>query len=76
MPKPIPQVRRAEKLQGPFVSIVMGSESDLTVMEQAAKMLEEFGVAHELAITSAHRSPDWTRRYISEAEKKGVEIFI
>ncbi|MBI3610395.1 MAG: 5-(carboxyamino)imidazole ribonucleotide mutase, partial [Nitrospirae bacterium] len=46
------------------------------VMEQAAKMLEEFGVAHELAITSAHRSPDWTRRYISEAEKKGVEIFI
>ncbi|HEY4485044.1 MAG TPA: 5-(carboxyamino)imidazole ribonucleotide mutase [Nitrospiria bacterium] len=59
-----------------LVSIVMGSESDLIVMEQAAKVLEEFGVAHEMAITSAHRSPDWTRRYISEAEKKGVKIFI
>ncbi|MBI3595699.1 MAG: 5-(carboxyamino)imidazole ribonucleotide mutase [Nitrospirae bacterium] len=54
----------------------MGSESDLAVMEQAAVVLGEFGVAHELAITSAHRSPDWTRRYISEAERKGVEIFI
>jgi phosphoribosylaminoimidazole carboxylase PurE protein len=54
----------------------MGSESDLIVMEQAAKMLEEFGVLHELAVTSAHRSPNWTRRYISEAEKNGVEIFI
>lgn len=45
-------------------------------MENAAKILEEFGVAHELAITSAHRSPDWTRRYIAEAEKKGVQVFI
>jgi len=60
----------------PLVSIVMGSESDLIVMEHAAKVLEEFGVAHERAITSAHRSPNWTRRYISEAEEKGVEIFI
>ncbi|HTN43907.1 MAG TPA: 5-(carboxyamino)imidazole ribonucleotide mutase [Nitrospiria bacterium] len=63
-------------MRKPLVSIVMGSESDLTVMEQAAEVLGNFGVAHELAITSAHRSPDWTRRYISEAEKKGVEIFI
>lgn len=54
----------------------MGSESDLIIMEHAAKVLEEFGVAHELAITSAHRSPNWTRRYISEAEGKGVKIFI
>jgi phosphoribosylaminoimidazole carboxylase PurE protein len=60
----------------PLVSIVMGSESDMAVMEQAADVLGEFGVAHELAITSAHRSPEWTRRYISEAERKGVEIFI
>jgi len=54
----------------------MGSESDLIIMEQAAKMLEEFGVSHEIAITSAHRSPGWTRRYISEAEAKGVQIFV
>jgi len=63
-------------LYRPLVSIVMGSESDMVIMEQAAKALEEFGVSHELAITSAHRSPDWTRRYISEAERKGVQIFI
>jgi len=63
-------------LKKPLVSIVMGSESDLVVMEQAALMLEEFGVPHERAIASAHRSPNWARRYISEAEKKGVEIFI
>jgi 5-(carboxyamino)imidazole ribonucleotide mutase len=59
-----------------MVAIVMGSESDLPIMEQAAKVLEEFGVGHEIAITSAHRSPGWTRRYISEAEGKGVQIFI
>jgi len=60
----------------PSVSIVMGSESDLPVMENAAKILEEFGVAYEMAVASAHRSPDWTRRYIREAEKKGVEVII
>lgn len=48
----------------------------MAVMQQASTVLEEFGVAHELAITSAHRSPDWTRRYIFQAERKGVEIFI
>ena len=60
----------------PLVSIVMGSESDLGIMENAATVLKEFGVAYEIAITSAHRSPDWTRRYMRGAEKKGVEIFI
>ena len=60
----------------PLVSIVMGSESDLGIMANAATVLEEFGVAYEMAITSAHRSPNWTRRYIREAEKKGVEIII
>jgi 5-(carboxyamino)imidazole ribonucleotide mutase len=68
--------KRTGKMSRPVVSIVMGSESDLSIMEQAAKVLEEFGVSHEIAITSAHRSPDWTRRYISEAEGKGVQIFI
>ena len=63
-------------MRKPSVSIVMGSESDLPVMENAAKILEEFGVAYEMAVASAHRSPDWTRRYIREAEKKGVEVII
>jgi len=68
--------KRTNNSRKPIVSIVMGSESDLIIMEQAAKMLEEFGVSHEIAITSAHRSPGWTRRYISEAEAKGVQIFV
>ena len=41
----------------PLVSIVMGSDSDLEVMREAAKVLDEFGIAHEIDITSAHRSP-------------------
>ena len=58
------------------VSIMMGSESDMPVMEGAAKVLEEFGVDYEVAIASAHRSPDWTLRYIREAEKRGTGVFI
>jgi phosphoribosylaminoimidazole carboxylase PurE protein len=62
--------------RSPQVSILMGSESDLAVMNQAAKILEEFGVPYEISITSAHRSPGWTRRYLKQAEAKGVEVII
>jgi phosphoribosylaminoimidazole carboxylase PurE protein len=72
----MPVRKRSSKTKKTLVSIVMGSESDMIIMEQAAKVLNEFEVTHELAITSAHRSPDWTRRYIREAEQKGVQIFI
>lgn len=54
----------------------MGSESDLLVMNAAAQILAEFGVPYELSITSAHRSPAWTRRYLKLAEAKGVEVII
>lgn len=63
-------------MRKPLISIVMGSDSDMPIMENAAKVLKEFAVPHEIAIASAHRSPDWTRRYIREAERKGVEVFI
>ena len=42
----------------PLVGIIMGSDSDLTVMKQAADVLDEFGVPYEVKITSAHRTPD------------------
>jgi phosphoribosylaminoimidazole carboxylase PurE protein len=60
----------------PQVSILMGSESDMEVMKATAQILEEFGVPYEISITSAHRSPAWTRRYLQQAESKGVQVMI
>jgi len=59
-----------------FVSILMGSKSDYEIVSEAAKILEKFGVAHELVIASAHRSPDRTHKYVKEAELKGAKVFI
>jgi phosphoribosylaminoimidazole carboxylase PurE protein len=58
------------------VAIVVGSDSDLPVMQEAGRVLAEFGVAHELTIASAHRSPDRVERYIAEAEARGVQVWI
>ena len=44
----------------PLVSIVMGSDSDLEIMREAGKALDEFGISYEMDVTSAHRSPDRT----------------
>jgi phosphoribosylaminoimidazole carboxylase PurE protein len=60
----------------PLVGIVMGSDSDIPVMEEAAKVLDSFGIGYEITITSAHRSPDKTREYIRSAEKRGIKIII
>lgn len=60
----------------PLVGIVMGSDSDLPVMEEAGKVLDSFGVRYEITITSAHRSPKKTRDYIRSAEEKGIKIII
>jgi len=59
-----------------FVSIIMGSKSDYEVMSHCAKTLEDFGVKYELIISSAHRSPERTKKYIKEAEQKGAKVFI
>jgi 5-(carboxyamino)imidazole ribonucleotide mutase len=58
------------------VAILMGSPSDLDVMTEAAKVLEQFGVTFDIEVTSAHRSPDRTRQYIRQAEALGTRIFI
>ncbi|MBP7766269.1 MAG: 5-(carboxyamino)imidazole ribonucleotide mutase [Deltaproteobacteria bacterium] len=58
------------------VSVVMGSDSDLPVMGEAAKILEEFGIGFELVLTSAHRAPSRTARYAAEARGRGIKIII
>ena len=60
----------------PLVSIVMGSDSDLEIMREAAKALEEFGIAYEIDVTSAHRSPDRTAEYARKAADRGIRVII
>ncbi|MEW6325347.1 MAG: 5-(carboxyamino)imidazole ribonucleotide mutase [Nitrospirota bacterium] len=59
-----------------LVTILLGSQSDLAVMEETLATLEKFGVGHELVIASAHRSPERTRRIIRSAEAAGAKLFI
>lgn len=58
------------------VSIVMGSDSDLSVMQAAADMLEEFGVGYELDVVSAHRTPEKLFEYSKNAHKRGIQVII
>jgi len=58
------------------VSIVMGSDSDLPVMEEAAKMLEQFNVGYELDIVSAHRTPEKLFEFSRNAHERGIQVVI
>ncbi len=58
------------------VLIVMGSDSDMPVMEEAEKILKKLGISYETVISSAHRTPERTTRLASEAEDKGIEVII
>lgn len=58
------------------VGIVMGSDSDRAVMEEAAKVLADFGVASEIAVRSAHRTPDAAAKWARTAESRGLEVII
>ena len=60
----------------PLVSIIMGSKSDWPTMEQASLTLDEFGVAHESKIVSAHRTPDLLFEFAKSAEERGIEVII
>ena len=60
----------------PLVGILMGSDSDLPIMEEASKVLEKFGVGHEVIVSSAHRSPERTRKYVVGASKRGIKVLI
>ena len=63
-------------MDGPKVLIVMGSDSDLKVMEECAKVLADFGVMFEMRISSAHRSPKRTAELAKEAAGRGVRVII
>ena len=58
------------------VSIVMGSDSDLPIMQAAADMLEQFNVGYELDIVSAHRTPEKLFEYSKNAHKRGIQVVI
>ncbi|NCN89647.1 MAG: 5-(carboxyamino)imidazole ribonucleotide mutase [Gallionella sp.] len=60
----------------PLVSIVMGSANDWEIMQQAARALQDFGVAFDARVISAHRSPDMLFDYITEMSTQGVRCFI
>lgn len=60
----------------PLVGIVLGSDSDRAVMEEAVRTLAEFGVSHEITVASAHRSPDLLDRYARSAEERGLRVVI
>jgi 5-(carboxyamino)imidazole ribonucleotide mutase len=60
----------------PLVSIVMGSKSDWETMRAASEVLEEFGVAHECRVVSAHRTPELMAELAAGAEGRGIEVII
>jgi len=64
------------KIKKPLVAIVMGSDSDLPVLGEAAKVLAEFQVPYEITVTSAHRSPERTADYARKAAGRGIEVII
>ena len=59
-----------------LVSIVMGSASDMPIMEEAIKMLKELKIGFEVMVTSAHRSPERTSLYARSASDQGIEVII
>ena len=58
------------------IGIIMGSQSDLDVMAEAAKMLDDFSVSYEVRIVSAHRTPERMMDYAAEAEERGLKVII
>lgn len=62
--------------KNPKIAIIMGSDSDLPTMNEAKKVLDEYGVGCEVKILSAHRSPDDTAKFAKEARKNGFSVII
>jgi 5-(carboxyamino)imidazole ribonucleotide mutase len=60
----------------PLVGILMGSESDLPIMEKAGEVLKEMGISYEMEVSSAHRLPEKTTRYARRARERGIEVLI
>jgi 5-(carboxyamino)imidazole ribonucleotide mutase len=60
----------------PSVGILVGSQSDLPVMEKCTKRLEDLGVEYELEVRSAHRNPEGVADYVTSAPERGIKVFI
>jgi len=58
------------------VGIIMGSKSDLPIMQEAATILDEFGIAYEISVVSAHRTPELMVEYAKTAHKRGLKVII
>ena len=63
-------------MTAPRVAIVMGSTSDMEIMEEAAKVLRSLDVAFEMGVYSAHRTPERSARFASEARSRGIRVII
>ena len=63
-------------MEKPIVSILMGSDSDLVVMNEAVKVLKEFQIFYEVLILSAHRVPEETAKFAKTAQKRGIKVII
>jgi len=59
-----------------FVAVLMGSDSDLPVMEATLEVLRNFELRYEVRVSSAHRTPDATRAYVKDAEARGCAVFV
>lgn len=62
--------------QTPLVGVVMGSASDMAVMEECARQLEEFGVPYEMIVASAHRQPEKVHEWASSAADRGLRVIV
>src|SRR4029453_18143368 len=60
----------------PLVGIIMGSDSDAPIMQEAAKTLQQFGIEYEIGVYSAHRSPHRTNEYVTSARSRGLKMII
>jgi len=70
------QDTRRDAVTKPRVAVMMGSDSDLPTMAEAVRVLREFDVPCETVVSSAHRSPERTARYVQEAPGRGIQVFI
>ncbi len=60
----------------PFVAVLMGSDSDLPIMEATLEVLEKLGISYEVKVSSAHRTPAETHAYVKESESRGCSVYI
>jgi 5-(carboxyamino)imidazole ribonucleotide mutase len=71
-----PLYRQDRNVNQPRVGIIMGSRSDRETMRESARVLDELGIAYEMQVVSAHRTPDLMFRYAEQAEGRGIQVII